>query len=171
MSPRREQLLDLAEALLEREGLEQFGITRLAREAGIRPPSLYKHFSGTAELEHALIARLLRRLAAALEGTEGRQLEAFAVAYRRLALESPQLYRLQAGRPLDRELLEQLDPGCEAAAMQALLTHFGEEEGDHHRARLAWAAAHGLVSLELAGRFPPSADLREAWDLLTELFS
>ena len=36
-------------------------------------------------------------------------------------------------------------------------------DGDEHRARLLWAAAHGLVVLELADRFPPGADLDAAW--------
>jgi hypothetical protein len=26
-----------------------------------------------------------------------------------------------------------------------------------------WAFAHGMVSLEIDGRFPPQADLDEAW--------
>ena len=35
--------------------------------------------------------------------------------------------------------------------------------GDADLARAAWAFAHGMVQLELAGRFPPGADLPAAW--------
>ena len=35
--------------------------------------------------------------------------------------------------------------------------------GDPDRARAAWAFAHGMVTLELADRFPPDADLDAAW--------
>ncbi len=172
MSSRRERLLDLAEALLEREGLEGFGVSALAREAGVKPPSLYKHFSGAEEIEHALVARWLRRLAEHLEAAERRAgdaegLASLGVAYRGLAAASPQLYRLAAERPIDRALLERLDEGSEASAMAAVLRFFGQHEDRRARARLAWAAAHGLVSLELAGRFPPDADLEAAWRLLS----
>jgi hypothetical protein len=36
---------------------------------------------------------------------------------------------------------------------------------------LAWAAAHGLVSLEIAGRFPPGTDLDAAWRALAGALS
>lgn len=206
MSARRDHLLDLAERVIERDGLEAFGVNALAREAGIRPPSLYKHFAGASELEHALVARWFRRLAREMDrtvagsGSGSRSdaatrtdtddlLTAFASVYREVARGAPQLYRLATERPLDREMLERIDPGCEQAAMAAILELFGEapESGtqdrdshdrshdgshdpnrDHTRARLAWAAAHGLVSLEIAGRFPPGADLDAAWRRLVE---
>lgn len=184
MSARREQLLDLAERVLEREGTERFGVNALAREAGIRPPSLYKHFSGAGEIDHALIARWFRRLAVALADSENPDSEnadsessesedsalesaaRLAFAYRELAQRSPQLYRLATERPLDRALLERIDEGCERAAMASILRFFGETEESHDRARLAWASAHGLVSLEIAGRFPPGVDLDAAWQHL-----
>jgi hypothetical protein len=50
-------------------------------------------------------------------------------------------------RPLARE---RLPAGLEASAAAPLLVALG----DRDRARATWAAAHGLASLELAGRFP-----------------
>ncbi|WP_449283545.1 TetR/AcrR family transcriptional regulator [Leucobacter sp.] len=183
MAARREQLLDLAERVLEREGLAGFGVNALAREAGIKPPSIYKHFAGAADLRHALISRWFRRLAAALDAAEP-SVAAFAAAYRAVALDAPQLYRLATDGPLDRALLE---PGAERAAMAATLRLFGEgsegggsegersggegSEGGHPRSRLAWAAAHGLVSLEIAGRFPAGTDLDAAWRTLSATLS
>jgi hypothetical protein len=35
--------------------------------------------------------------------------------------------------------------------------------GGQDRARAVWAFAHGMVGLELSGRFPPDADLDAAW--------
>ena len=60
-------------------------------------------------------------------------------------------------RPLPRE---DLPEGLEARAAGPVLRAFG---GDVDRARAGWALAHGLTSLELAGRFPVGADLDAAW--------
>ncbi|MHA3685021.1 TetR/AcrR family transcriptional regulator [Leucobacter sp. HY1908] len=181
MSPRREALLAQAEKVLESQGLEEFSLGAVARAAGIRTPSLYKHFAGLADLEHALISRAFFHLAAALDDATTREtagepggepepdlLAKFAQAYRAYAAAHPQLYRLMTERSLDRDLLE---AGAEAAAMSALLKFFGESHASHDRARAAWAAAHGLVSLELAGRFPPGTDLDAAWAVYTSAFT
>lgn len=175
MSARREELLDIAESLLERDQLESFGVNALARAAGVQPPSLYKHFSGIAEIEHALISRWFRRLAVELDAAEeaiaervsGDRLRAFAEGYRRIAGDGPQLYRLATERSLDRTLLE---PGAEQAAMAAVLRFFGETPELHDRARLVWATAHGLVMLEVAGRFPPGADIDRTWEAFVQTF-
>lgn len=161
MTARREQILDVAEQVLETVGDGRFGVGELARVLQIRPPSLYKSFRGLDEIEHALISRGMRRLAASLSEADG--LDGFCRAYRAQALAAPQLYRLMTGRPLQREMLE---PGAELAGMSALLAYFGETAADHPRARTAWAAAHGLVSLEIADRFPEGADLESSWRML-----
>ena len=36
--------------------------------------------------------------------------------------------------------------------------------GNIAAARALWGLAHGLVDLELAGRFPPGADITAAWE-------
>lgn len=164
MTTRRDQLLDIAEQVLESEGVEGFGVGSLARAAAIKPPSLYKHFAGLAEIHAALISRSLRRFGDALAESGG-DLEAFAAVYREQALAAPQLYRLMTDRPLERALL---DSGAELAGMHPLLEYFGETESLHPRSRSAWAWAHGLASLEIAGRFPPGADIDEAWHVLVE---
>ncbi len=43
MSSRRDQILDIAVALLEAEGPDALTMRRLAERAGMRAPSLYKH--------------------------------------------------------------------------------------------------------------------------------
>lgn len=163
MTSRREQILDVAERVLEDAGLDGFGIGELARALGIKPPSLYKHFASLDAIEHALISRGFLLLAEALSPAS--DLAGFCRAYRARALAAPQLYRLMTERPLNRELL---DPGAELAGMAGILAFFGESPGHHPRARAAWAAAHGLVALEIAGRFPPGADVAESWAVLVD---
>jgi AcrR family transcriptional regulator len=148
-------VLDAARELLVRDGVEALTLGRVARALEIRPPSLYKHFASKREIEAALIAEGLEAFAEALEAA-GADLAAIAGAYRAFALERPHLYRLMTAGPLPRDLLP---AGLEERAAAPLLRAVAHPD----RARAAWAAAHGLADLELAGRFPPDADLDAAW--------
>jgi hypothetical protein len=60
-------------------------------------------------------------------------------------------------QPLPRS---ELPEGIEGRAAAPLITAV---DGDLDLARAAWAFAHGMVTLELADRFPPDADLDAAW--------
>lgn len=176
MTARQDELIALAESLIEEQGLESFSLGNLARRASIRPPSLYKHFSSLTALEHIIISRAFTRLAGDLnhaaktaKSNENKNTIAeLAAVYRAHAHAQPQLYRLMTERPLDRALLA---PGSEQSAMEALLRYFDESPERHDRARAAWAAAHGLVSLELTGRFPPGTDTTGAWNVFVTAFS
>jgi AcrR family transcriptional regulator len=152
---RRDDVIDVAERLLETEGPDALTMRRLGEELGMRAPSLYKHIAGKDDIVAALQARALVAQAAALAGRT--TLATLARAYRAWALDHPRLYELLSRRALDREALP---PGVEAAAAEPLLRLTG---GDVARARALWGQAHGLVDLELAGRFPPGADIDAAW--------
>jgi hypothetical protein len=108
------------------------------------------------DIEAGLQERALRDMAVAL-APAGNDLLAIAAAYRRWALARPGLYELATRRPLRRDVIS---AEVEAATAAPIVAVAGGEE---HRARALWALAHGLVDLELAGRFPPDADLDETW--------
>jgi AcrR family transcriptional regulator len=163
LTRRQREILDAARALLDREGVDALTVGRLAAALQIRPPSLYKHFPSKRRLEALLIADGLTEHAQALEAT-GETLPEIARAYRAFALANPQLYRLMTERPLPRD---ELPAGVEARAAAPLRRALGDE----HLARAAWAFAHGMVELELAGRFPADADLDAAWDAAIAAFS
>jgi len=162
MSDRSEQILDTAEVVLEREGVSALTMRRLASELGIQAPSLYKHVRSKEEIVTGLQARALRDQAAAFGGLA--DLAALASAYRKWALAHPHLYELLSRHPLDRERLPE---GLEALAAAPLLAAVGH---DVDRARVLWALAHGMVDLEIAGRFPPDADLDAAWAAAVQAF-
>jgi AcrR family transcriptional regulator len=163
LSPRQEEIVGAARGLLTREGVEALTLGRVAHELGIKPPSLYKHFPSKRALEAVLIAEGLRMWAEAMEAAAP-TLAHVAVAYRRFARENPELYRLMTGRPLPRDLLPD---GLEARAAAPVI----RATGDPDLARAVWAFAHGMVVLELDGRFPPDAALERAWGKAVAAFS
>ncbi len=159
---RREQIVDAAQHLLETEGPESVTMRRVAAALDIRAPSLYKHMSGKAELEAALQCRALQQQAAFL--AEASDLTEMAAAYRRWALDHPQLYQLLTRRPLDRTLIPAELEQAAAAPLLAVC------HNDLDRARALWGLGHGLVDLELSGRFPPGADIDRAWSVALAAF-
>jgi AcrR family transcriptional regulator len=158
-SARAGQIVATARVLLEREGPEALTMRRLGEELGIRAPSLYKHLTGKKAIEVALIEQGFRdigdALHAALEGWDNpvdatRNLLA---TYRRFSLAQPNLYRLATAGRLPRE---DLAPGLEDWAGEPFLL----ATGDPYLARALWSFAHGMVMLEIDGRYPP--DVRDA---------
>src|SRR5688500_8414643 len=159
LSPRARAIVSAARPILERDGADGLTMRRIAEAVGIRAPSLYKHFPDKAAVEIALIdeafSDVAERFESALANGED-SLKEIATAYRAFALAHPHLYRLMTSGPLPRERLR---PGVEARAAAPLV----RAVGDPDLARAVWAFAHGMVSLELDGRFPPDADLEAAW--------
>ncbi|GAA4619884.1 TetR/AcrR family transcriptional regulator [Actinoallomurus vinaceus] len=160
LSPRARQIVAAARELLEKDGADALTMRRLADRLGIRAPSLYKHFPDKAAVEVELIAEGMEELARALEAAEAAGpddvMAGLGAAYRAYALAHPHLYRLTTSGPLPRDLLP---PGLEDRTAMPLV----RAVGDADRARAVWAFAHGMVVLELDGRFPPGADLDPAW--------
>ncbi len=147
--------------LLEQHGRDGVTMRAIAESLGIRAPSLYKHIADKHELEVALIADGFVQQADAFEKAlaGGNDVPAMAIAdaYRTWALDHPHLYRLMTDQPLPRdELPEGVEERSVAYVLEALA-------GDRDCARAAWAFAHGMVTLELADRFPPDADIAAAW--------
>jgi AcrR family transcriptional regulator len=163
LSSRQQEVVGVARDILEREGPEALTMARLAAMLGIKAPSLYKHFHSKAELEAAIVAEGLRELARELEASDG-SLGGLAVAYRSWASLHPHLHRLMNEGALPRALLPE---GLEERAVAPLLRVFA---GNRNLARAAWAFAMGMTTLEIAGRFPPDADLDEAWNEALEAF-
>jgi AcrR family transcriptional regulator len=164
-SDRVAEIVEAARDLLETEGPDGLTMRAVASRLHIQAPSLYKHVEGKEEMEVLLIAEAFRDQGAAMHAAVdglGRRpprrvsLTALARAYRAWALAHPHLYRLATEGPLPRASLPE---GLEAWTAEPLVRAAGSEA----RARAAWAFAHGMTILELDGRFPPDADLDQAW--------
>ncbi|GGR95713.1 TetR family transcriptional regulator [Streptomyces aureoverticillatus] len=167
LTPRAREIAAAARTLVEEAGPEALTMRSLADRLGIKAPSLYKHFPDKSAVETELIAQQLAESAEAMEAAAARApgaLAALADAYRAQALAHPHLYRLATERPLPRHALP---PGLEARAATPLLRVCGD---DVELARAVWAFAHGMVILEIHGRFPEGVDLATAWKTGVEAF-
>jgi hypothetical protein len=85
-------------------------------------------------------------------------------AYRATSLAHPNRYRLATSGPLRRDLL----PEClEEWAGQP----FFFAVGDPYRSQALWSFAHGMVILEIDGRYPEGSDLTRTWKAGAAAFS
>ncbi len=161
LTPRGAAIVAAAGELLDEEGHDALTMRRLAERTGLKASSLYRHLPGKGSIEAALIGEALEDAADAFEAAASASpadpLLAIGRAYRAFALARPHRYRLMTELPLPQT------PQVDAANRRAAAPLVAALGGDEHRARAAWAFAHGMAHLELAGRFPPGADLDAAW--------
>jgi AcrR family transcriptional regulator len=159
--PRVREIVAAARAVLVAEGVDALTMRRLATELGIQAPSLYKHLPGKHAVEDALIAMAFTEIGEALHAALDRtrhhdRVGALLREYRRVARREPNLYRLATGRPLRRESLPE---GLEEWAGRPFFLATSEPQ----LAQALWSYAHGMVILELDGRYPPGSDLDATW--------
>jgi AcrR family transcriptional regulator len=158
---RAASIVDAAGRVLEVEGPEALTMRRLADELGVTAPSIYKHFSDKSAVEAALVERAFLDLGAALHAAverPGRRgpVAAVLATYRTRSVANPNIYRLATGGPLDRTAIA---PGVEDWAGRPFFLVTGEP----HRAQALWAFAHGMVILEIDGRFLDVTHLDRTW--------
>ncbi len=168
-SPRAAQIVAAARAILEGEGHDALTMRRLADDLGIRAPSLYKHFADKQGVLVALIEEALAETGEVLHRavrSPGRRSPVASLlgAYRRHCVARPHLYRLATAGPLPRPALP---PGLEAWSGEPFVL----VTGDEHRGRALWSLGHGMVLLEIDGRYPDGADLDRAWQAAAEAFT
>jgi len=155
LSSKREQLLDAADRVVQREG-SAATMNLIAAEAGITKPILYRHFGDKVGLYRALADRhiddLLERLRTALGTRGGLQARTRATvdAYLAAVEEQPQVYRFL----VERAAVEEPDV---RGQVQGFVRRFGEElaagiasepelQGVERMRALVWAhAIAGMV--------------------------
>ena len=167
-----EAVVDAAAQLADAEGLDRVTLTSLAARLGVRPPSLYAHIGGLADLRTRLAVRAARRmrvvLADAAAGRAGSDaLRATADAYLRFAREHPGLYAAaQSGVTSgDAEAIAAAQAVVEV--MFAVMRGYGLEGEDAvHAVRVVRSTIHGFVSLDESGGFAMPFSVQETWERL-----
>lgn len=112
----RERIAAAAVALVDRDGLERFGVRRLAQELGVDPMSIYHHIKGKAALLDAMSEAVLAEMAAAADDDASRPWEEIARrtahGYRDMAYRHPRVFPLLVTRaqasPVAISALEEL---------------------------------------------------------------
>jgi AcrR family transcriptional regulator len=169
LGPRATEIVAAARRLLEDEGPEALTMRRLGEELSMKAPSLYKHVEGKAAIELVLVEEALVELGGALrEGIDGltptRAVGPLLATYRRMGLDHPNLYRLATLGELRRdELIDRLEDWAGEPFLLVM--------GEPYLAQVVWSAAHGMVTLELDGRYPPDSDLDRTWAEATTAFT
>lgn len=153
----RQSICDAAMQIIQREGIEALSMRTLAGNLGIKAPSLYDHVKNREEVialvQSAGLLTFGDGFAEAGPTTRDKIL-----FYRQWALANPNLYPVLFQGRLLRELLPE---GLEEKVLGLVIEASG---GSHAQARAMWAQLHGLVDLELQGRLPADADMRETWE-------
>ena len=169
----RQALIDAGLRLIETRAEDDLGLRELAREVGVSPTAIYRHFPDKQALKAALAGAGLVRLAVSQQQASAKAgggaacFLASGMAYVRFAAGQPVLFRLifshaavddlldadpsrqsTAMRGLRDDVDRLVPPGCPAAERKALALH-------------AWALVHGLARLVLDQQIPPDWALIE----------
>lgn len=173
----RARLVSTAAAQIAAHGVDSVALRPIAHQAGTSTNAIYTLFGSKAGLVEAVVAEALASFTqaqrAALTGAPPlADLEALGWAYRAWALAHPTLYAVmfearltdaaECGDPTagdappdqpDEGIQPLVDAVTRAQAAEAL-----RPSDPLVVAVSIWAATHGWVSLELAGRLPPMPD-------------
>lgn len=172
----RTQLVEAAIRLLADGGAEALQARKLAAEIGASTMAVYTHFGGMAALIEAVAREGFRRLIANMATVRPTDdpvadLYRFALAYRRTAVDHPELFTLMfrevgAHGEAVGDLMKVGDQTKNELASEALSSYqgmvdavaraigSGRLKGDPAAvAAQIWSAIHGYVTLELLGHF------------------
>lgn len=167
----RETLATIARRLVEAFGPDALTLGAVAQAAGIKPPSLYKHFADRAALLKTVEIEVLHELEAHIRrqtvGTDHKsRLKAMARAYRKFGTDAPNRYRvIYSGNAF-------IDPEIRAACLFSAQPLFEElraagiaEDRVLPMSRTLVPFLHGFVLMEIGSAFNLGGDVDEAFEV------
>ncbi len=165
----RAEIVAIARALVEASGPDALTLGAVAERAGIRSPSLYKHFADRAAILKAVEIGVLHDLELVLrretEGTgAAERVASMALAYRRFARVAPHRYRaIYSGNAFN-------DPEIRQACLFSAQPLFDElqragvaEARILPLSRTMVAFLHGFVLMEIGNAFQLGGDIEAAF--------
>jgi AcrR family transcriptional regulator len=163
------EIVGIARDLVDAGGADALTVSAVAQSAGVKAPSLYKHFADRAALLKAVEISVLHDLEAVLRretkgATSRERLYSMATVYRRFANAEPHRYEVIYSRNAFD------DPEIAAACLFSAKPLFEELERAGIAAdrilpvsRTLTAFLHGFVSMEIVKAFRLGGNIDEAF--------
>lgn len=172
----RARVVDMAAALADAEGIEAVSLQRIANDAGVKQPALYRHVTGIEELMKLLALRAREMLARALQDaqhglTRTESVTAVAHTWRTFVQQHPGLYSATDRVPStgDADIENSLSNVVSALA-HALDGYSLNSSQQAHCARSLRSSLHGFCVLEKDNGHPEPYALDEGLSNLVNLF-
>jgi AcrR family transcriptional regulator len=164
-------VVQAAAEIADAEGLEAVTLSTVAARLGIKPPSLYSHVAGLADLRARIASLGAAELAVALTPAvagraAGDALRAAGRAYRAWALAHPGRHAALQSVPLPNDPAAARVVGLLVSVMNGYAL---EDDQAIHAVRALRAAIFGFVSLEAAGGFGIRLETDASYEWLLDL--
>lgn len=168
-------VIDMAASVADQEGINAVSLQRIANDAGVKQPALYRHVTGIEELWKLLALRarqlLATRLRTAAVGVSRREsVSAVAMAWRQFVHEHPGIYSATDRVPStgDPEIEASLNEVI-SALVHSLDGYALSEDQRGHCARSLRSALHGFCVLEKDMGHPEPYAIDESLNNLVDL--
>lgn len=161
----RELILDQIELAFADYALKDLSLAMISKVLGIKPPSLYAHFSSFDEVKDELTARALMKmkdtlLIAVSKNVRKDTLKSFMFAYRDLASSNPLLFDCaQFGIRNDNEKLMELAQEIVEIALNIFKERGFSGEKAIHQVRIVRSLLNGFILTERENGFQRSESL------------
>jgi AcrR family transcriptional regulator len=153
LDQRRDQVIRAARNLAEVDGWPAVTMRRLAGKLGVTQPVLYSAFASRQALIDAVALNGFSDIAAALEAVEASPMPRMR-AYLAFAAAHPRVYEAMFSLPSGLAFAAEDTPEPLRHAFSGIRHAF--PDAGVVRAEVAWAALHGLATLQASGRLPAS---------------
>ncbi len=157
--------LEIARVLMRESGVAALSFNEIARQLGMKPPSLYGYFPNKMAIYDALFRLGMETFAKGMKecgaegGTVSETLERITESYMRFATENPELYQLVFERPIPGFEPSEESMSLSSSTLEETRRLFGQVVGQSSldidlpldaAFDLAIAMMHGLTSLHMA---------------------
>ncbi len=171
-----DSLIEKACEQIEAEGLAQLSLSKLAKEFGVKAPSLYKYVKNKAELVRAVNLRTTSNLVLTIVDEVPSDLGPveksvhLAKSYRRFAHRHPQLYSIIFSYQEAESRPDPVELANLAGMLEAVMLGLTDSEHTLPALRGLFALVHGYVMLELNEQFQRGGDLDETYEQVVRAY-
>lgn len=174
----RQAIVETARMMIESSGVENLNLRDLAKELGVKAPSLYRYVANKTALLRAVNDLTTRSLSEALHHVvDETQTEDFlprmmrvAIAFRQFVHDHPACYMLYANTLRD-DTRPDFDERVQAVLpLQRVIASAVGEDDSLAAIRGAYAFLHGWVILEITEQFERGGDLDSHFEQALEAY-